>query len=245
MYGKQTVSRSVVIAAVLVTATARAGEPRAEELAEQLHAAYRGIQQYHAVWIASLMEDAPDQRIELQVAFDRPARRVLYRLQGLRREGEAWKPSAEGILLVCDGERITKALSFEQDRPWQKVQAEQPENLSYWQVRRALFAYLPIDLPLLMSDRPYLEWLQGEVGQMEALPPVEGQLPGLRVTSAFDETTVVARFDPKTRIIQSAEFGPVTYQLKSIEIDQPLDEAIFDADAHLAALGVKVEEVRE
>ena len=204
-------------------------------LAQKVFQKYQSINTYHAIWTMTYsdpnIENEPNSVI-WEVAFDRPTNRVLF-FFGSRSSDEK-QPLKMGQLFIADGKMMHIALSSggaASGIQQQSIAIADPNALTYRDMRQRMFLR-PFDLPLLFSELHFMEVIESQIKEIRTLDESESLLR-FEVFPDSGETSAAFWVEPETFLIQRFTLlhpsgqGPV-FTIKSIEIDQPLDETLFD-----------------
>jgi len=211
-------------------------------LAKKVLKKYQSIKTYHAVWTIEL--NIPDPNIKdkpiWEVAFDRPTKRVLFLFSS--QPSEEKQPPQIAQLFIADGKMMHTAVSDglkDSELRKQSIPIADPNRLTYRDVREGMFMR-PFDLPLMFSELHYMEVIENQIKEIRTLEESESLLR-FEVLPRGEETETSAVFwvDPKTLLIQRFNFdyhsgrNPV-FKIKTIQVDQPLDDALFDFEKQLS-----------
>ncbi len=213
-------------------------------LAKKVFEKYQSINTYHAIWTMSV--DIPDPNVKnepacaiWEVAFDRPTKRILLFI-GYQSSDEK-EPPQIGQLFIVDGKMMHTALSTgipDSELQKRSIPVADPNKLTYRDMRQGMFLR-PFDLPLLLSELHYMEVIENQIKEIKTLENKESLL-GFEVLPQQGETSAVFWVDPKTLLIQKFNFdyhsgkNPV-FKAKTVKINQPLDDALFDSEKRLSA----------
>lgn len=216
-------------------------------LAKKVLDKYQSINTYHAVW--TMEPNLADPNITKEqivaiweVAFDRPNKRILFSIRSQPLDSK--QPSQIGQLFISDGKMMHFAVSMGNNSEPQKrsVPIDDPNQLTYRNVRKGLFLR-PFDLPLIFSELHFMEVIEDQIKEIKTLEESESLLR-FEVLPQSGETSAVFGVDPNTLLIERFNFNyhspsgsfPV-FKLKTIEIDRPLDDALFDVEKQLLQQG--------
>ena len=218
-------------------------------LAKKVFQKYQSIKTYHAVWTMEL--DIPDPNITnapnyviistWEVAFDRPTKRVLFFISTPSAEGKQ-SPQFYRLLLIADGKMMHFAATDSGKNAEirkQSIPIADPNRLTYRDIREGMFIR-PFDLPLMFSELHYIEVIENQIKEIKTIEPSESLLR-FEVLPDYGDTSAVFWVDSKTLLIQRFNFdyhsgrNPV-FKLKTIQVDQPLDDALFDFEKQLSRL---------
>jgi len=171
-----------------------------------------------------------------EVAFERPTKRAMVLMLSPAEQGKV----QIGQLIIADGKMIHGAMNTgdgNQSLEKQSSPITDPNKFTYRDLCRGMFLK-PFDLALVFSQLHYMEVIENQIGEIKTLDDSEG-LAGFKVLARDgEEVSAVYRIDPNTLIIKKFDFlnagQSIAFKLKSVEIDKPLDEALFDFEKTLS-----------
>jgi len=226
---------AVTLVFVLACHSVRADEA-GKAMADTMIKAYQNAKTYQGKWLV-LKADTANERMDLNVAVDRKTGQILVRMQPQTQKDKVWVTQPGGQLVIRDGDKLHKAIYDGQK--WGTSSVDSPKDFSYRDIRRSLVLFSLVDLPVLLSDHPLEEWLQGEVGEAMILPPDpkdEKKQPRLKVGDTLKETEITIKLDPITHLVVEAVYGPVRFELVSVVVDKPLVVGTFDFESTWKAM---------
>ena len=217
-------------------------------LAQNMLKVYRDIQTYHAKWESTSIQ-SQDQKFELEVAFERKTNRILFFMQEYKKMGKRWIGPIPIQLIMYDNKKFKSAnpqgLDIGPGIPIQKDERKMPGNyeFNYRDFRRSISMQYPLDLPLLSSETPLHEILQGTPNKIRTIDPNpnnKNKHPRLELVSRHSSTFYSLRLDPKTHYIEEfscyeqAPRKQVTiFKQLSFSIDKKLDANLFNFETQL------------
>jgi len=247
-----TTTRIFLIAAFLTPSVVLAAQPErseAQQVAQQLVSTYRDFKTYHATWHVTQTQGQDDakERTHVTIAFQRDENKVLVRLQQFSRVNDEWKAQPNGMLLVHDGKQLSFAARTHPGEDWRSKVTEAPDPLTYRHVRRTLQYFYPVDLPLMMSEHPFMEWLQAQGGQFELTERTDAndkKQRGFVVRGPYEgQPPITAWLVQKgdREILGEVMYGPMHFKPRKVGIDKPLKDDTFEFEHHLKELKASTE----
>jgi hypothetical protein len=227
-----------------------------EPLAIDMLKVYRSLKTYHAVWEVALpvKQKNLEQKFHIETAFDKKTTSCLYKISSYELQEDKWQPISLGhspgtILVVYEPNELNVAGDMGYGIETKEVKFDEKKKFTYRDFRKCIMPLLPCDLPMMISDMPFLELLQaGSKGSKETTKKADK--PKTRTLEIYPtggerETAVRLGIDnDKLLINQFSYFKPIdnevniTMKRVSLTINKPLPADIFDFDKQYASVKI-------
>jgi len=206
-------------------------------LAEKVLEKYQSLQTYHAKWEVGSHDPNMPEKMIWEVAFERENKNVLFGLTIVKTDIQS--NIKLGMLLLADRKNMKFARADGNEIRKSSKQFSDPNQLNYRDVRRAIPFIYPFDLPLIFSEDPFMEVVQGEVKEIKTLTKEFEFYPGFAVYSK--EFCFEYKIDPNSLLIKSCrvvapehpELPAPVYINKFVQTDKKLPSDLFDFEKQL------------
>ena len=218
-------------------------------VAKKMLNAYQKIQTYHAVWKSNWPEANAGQ-FDVDIFFDRKTNSAAFCAVQITTPQTGEKEKKLAILIIKKNNKLSGYHNIGNSiKPEiNEDMKNDSNNITYRDIRRAIFLFYPADLPLFMSEYPLCEILQGT--------------PAFCTTDNIDANNIALKLlcraelgaflqiDKNTNLINkyylfeqdSGQYRSLVFELTDIEFDKPLKEDAFNFDTYLIKYKIKKEE---
>jgi hypothetical protein len=208
-------------------------------LAEKVLEKYQSFETYHAQWTPEINDSNNTSKMIWEVAFDRKTKSVLFLSATSQGDDETTRRKL-GFLLVVDGINMNAAVDYGNGIEKKSKAIPDPNQLTYRDVRRAIPFIYPFDLPLIFSEYPFMEIIQGSVKETKTLTEESEFYPGIAIFPELEgETFAEYKIDPDTLLIQAFRFiyhqssPSPTFKCNFVQINKKLPKDLFDFEKQL------------
>lgn len=244
------VRKAVLIAIVLFAATitfAQEEKVNPSPLAAKLLEKYQAVKTYHAVWDMPSI-DKRIKRTTMEVAFERKTGKIFFASLAILNDPKANHPV--GNILIYDGKMFHSAVRM---TPGGQIEKQtqppaDPNKVSYRDIRRRLGYARPFDLPLMCSETPFMEILQGQVHQFtdSVNEPTKQVILEIMPNPKISQTSAKLMLDPNSLLMEEFGYldprmppemkGKMFFKLRGVKINKPLSKRIFQLDKQIKKL---------
>jgi hypothetical protein len=213
--------------------------------AKQMLDAYQKVQSYRAVWKAKSNGEFIVE-MKTTILFDRKTNNVVYCAVSKNKLENSTEQEKLYILVVKKANKLSVYWNFgmaEKPILCEETKGE-PNEITYRDIRKAIFLFYPADLPMMMSYMPLHEILQGNPGSFTT---ENADANNISLKLSGSNVGALIQIDAHTNLIKkynhfdmdSGKNRPPVFELVNLEIDKPIKEKSFDFDEYLDKYNVK------
>ena len=213
-------------------------------VAQKMVDTYRSLKTYEAVWNTDPFQKGNTEqniKFETKILFDRKTNNAVYLMNSITSHEDGEKEEKLSILVTKNKNRLSvySDIGLSQEPIIKELIKTDPNEITYRDIRKAIFLFYPTDLAMIMSNTPLHEALQGSPESCSTEISDTNEIV-LNLVPRH-ETGAALVIDPNTYLINKYNFfdkatgakrDPV-FNLVSVEIDKPIDSELFDFDIYL------------
>ena len=136
------------------------------EVAQKMVDAYRSLKTYEAVWNMDIPQEGSaeqNRKLETKILFDRKTNDAVYLVSSKTSHEDGKHEEKLSILVTKNKNKLSvySNIGLSQEPIIKKTTKTDPNEITYRDIRKAIFLFYPTDLAIIMSHTPLHEALQG------------------------------------------------------------------------------------
>lgn len=220
------------------------------EVAQKMIDAYKSLKTYEAVWEMEIPQEENTKqykKLEARILFDRKTNNAVYLMSSTVHSEDGKNKKKLSILVTKNKNKLSvySDIGLSQEPVIKELTKTEPNEITYRDIRKAIFLFYPTDLAMIMSNTPLHEALQGSPESCLTEITDTNEIV-LKLVPRY-ETGAALVLDPKTHLVNKYNFYekltgetrvPVL-NLVSVKINEPISKELFDFDEYLKEYSIE------